>query len=159
MHNNFSHQVKEVLSFSREEALRLGSDCIGTEHLLLGMIKEDHNAAVTILKSLHVELVELKKEVEKSIEAEKEEPDNNPRKAGLFKFFSKPRRGLPLNKQAEKAIRESVLQAKDTKSPTVETEHLMLSILKNPEDIGTKILSRYDVDYNKAAFRLRQGHL
>lgn len=63
MDNNFSTQVKEIISFSREEALRLGNDFIGTEHLLLGLIREGENMAVKILKNLNVDLYELRKEV------------------------------------------------------------------------------------------------
>ena len=59
MDNNFSAQVKEIISFSREEALRLGNDFIGTEHLLLGLIREGDNTAVRILKSFNVDLYEL----------------------------------------------------------------------------------------------------
>ncbi|HWK03312.1 MAG TPA: Clp protease N-terminal domain-containing protein [Puia sp.] len=136
MNNNFSRQVKETISLSLEEAVRLGSDCIGTQHLLLGLIKEDHNAAVAILKNLQVALPELKKEIESSIESEKEGRRGNNRR-------------MPLNEQAEKAIMGSVLQAKDAKSATVEPEHLMLSILKSTEDRGTKILNQYGVDYDK----------
>jgi len=159
MNNNFSRQIKEVISLSREEAVRLGSDHIGTGHLLLGLIKEDHNTAVTILKGFDIELEGLKKEVEECIEAAKEGPhNNNVRIPGIFKFFSTTNRALPLDKQAEKVIRESVIEAKDTKSRTVEPEHLMLSILKNAEDMGAMIRSRYNVDYNKAILQLRQGH-
>ena len=67
MDNNFSAQVKEIISFSREEALRLGNDFIGTEHLLLGLIREGDNTAVRILKSFNVDLYELRKEVELAI--------------------------------------------------------------------------------------------
>ena len=67
MDNNFSAQVKEIISFSREEALRLGNDFIGTEHLLLGMIREGENTAVRILKSFNVGLYELRKEIELAV--------------------------------------------------------------------------------------------
>ena len=67
MDNNFSAQVKEIISFSREEALRLGNDFIGTEHLLLGLIREGDNTAVRILKSFNVDLYELRKEVEMAV--------------------------------------------------------------------------------------------
>src|SRR5437764_11585687 len=67
MDNNFSSQVKEIISFSREEALRLGNDFIGTEHLLLGLIREGDNTAVKILKSFNVDLYELRKEVELAV--------------------------------------------------------------------------------------------
>jgi len=64
MDNNFSAQVKEIISYSREEALRLGNDFIGTEHLLLGLIRDGENTAIKILKQLNVDLYELRKEVE-----------------------------------------------------------------------------------------------
>ena len=135
MDNNFSTQVKEIISFSREEALRLGNDFIGTEHLLLGLIREGENMAVKILKNLNVDLYELRKEVELAV---KDKTGKN-----IANINS-----LPLTKQAEKVIRVTVLEAKALKSPTVETEHLMLSILKNKENIATQILNQFDVDYD-----------
>jgi ATP-dependent Clp protease ATP-binding subunit ClpC len=135
MDNNFSSQVKEIISFSREEALRLGNDFIGTEHLLLGLIREGDNTAVKILKSFSVDLYELRKEIELAV---KDKTGKN-----IANINS-----LPLTKQAEKVIRVTVLEAKALKSPTVETEHLMLSILKNKENIATQILNQFDVDYD-----------
>jgi ATP-dependent Clp protease ATP-binding subunit ClpC len=142
MDNNFSSQVKEIISFSREEALRLGNDFIGTEHLLLGLIREGDNSAVKILKSLNVDLYELRKEIELAV---KDKTGKN-----IANINS-----LPLTKQAEKVIRVTVLEAKALKSPTVETEHLMLSILKNKENIATQILNQFDVDYE--SFRQELG--
>lgn len=135
MDNNFSTQVKEIISFSREEALRLGNDFIGTEHLLLGLIREGDNTAVRILKSFNVDLYELRKEIELAV---KDKTGKN-----IANINS-----LPLTKQAEKVIRVTVLEAKALKSTTVETEHLMLSILKNKENIATQILNQFDVDYD-----------
>jgi len=135
MDNNFSTQVKEIISFSREEALRLGNDFIGTEHLLLGLIREGENTAVRILRNFNVDLYELRKEVELAV---KDKTGKN-----IANINS-----LPLTKQAEKVIRVTVLEAKALKSPTVETEHLMLSILKNKENIATQILNQFDVDYD-----------
>ncbi len=135
MDNNFSAQVKEIISFSREEALRLGNDFIGTEHLLLGLIREGENTAIKILKQLNVDLYELRKEVELAV---KDKTGKN-----IAHINS-----LPLTKQAEKVIRVTVLEAKALKSPLVETEHLMLSILKNKENIATQILGQFDVDYD-----------
>ncbi|MEP6684459.1 MAG: ATP-dependent Clp protease ATP-binding subunit [Parafilimonas sp.] len=135
MDNNFSAQVKEIISYSREEALRLGNDFIGTEHLLLGLIRDGENTAIKILKQLNVDLYELRKEVELAI---RDKTGKN-----IANINS-----LPLTKQAEKVIRVTVLEAKALKSPLVETEHLMLSILKNKENIATQILNQYDVDYD-----------
>ncbi len=135
MDNNFSAQVKEIISYSREEALRLGNDFIGTEHLVLGLIRDGENTAVKILKSLNVDLYELRKEIEVAV---KDKTGKN-----IANINS-----LPLTKQAEKVIRITVLEAKAHKSTTVESEHLMLSILKNKENIATQILNQFDVDYD-----------
>ena len=135
MDNNFSAQVKEIISYSREEALRLGNDFIGTEHLVLGLIRDGENTAIKILKSLNVDLYELRKEIEVAI---KDKTGKN-----IANINS-----LPLTKQAEKVIRITVLEAKAHKSVMVESEHLMLSILKNKENVATQILNQFDVDYD-----------
>jgi ATP-dependent Clp protease ATP-binding subunit ClpC len=135
MDNNFSAQVKEIISYSREEALRLGNDFIGTEHLVLGLIRDGENTAIKILKSLNVDLYELRKEIEVAV---KDKTGKN-----IANINS-----LPLTKQAEKVIRITVLEAKAHKSTMVESEHLMLSILKNKENIATQILNQFDVDYD-----------
>jgi ATP-dependent Clp protease ATP-binding subunit ClpC len=142
MDNNFSAQVKEIISYSREEALRLGNDFIGTEHLLLGLIRDEENTAIKVLKQLNVDLYELRKEIELAV---KDKTGKN-----IANINS-----LPLTKQAEKVIRVTVLEAKALKSPLVETEHLMLSILKNKENIATQILGQFDIDYD--LFRTELG--
>ncbi len=136
MDQNFSPKVKEIISYSREEALRLGNDFIGTEHLLLGLIREGEGLAVRVLQSMQVDLFDLRKEVEAAIKDKNNKPIANIN-------------SLPLTKQAEKVIRITVLEAKALKSSTVETEHLMLSILKNKENVATQILHQYDVDYDR----------
>lgn len=113
----------------------MGNDFIGTEHLLLGIIREGEGTAVKILQALNVDLYELRKEVELAI---KDKTGKN-----IANINS-----LPLTRQAEKVIRVTVLEAKALKSPTVETEHLMLSILKNKENVCTQILQQFDVDYD-----------
>lgn len=135
MDNNFSAQVKEIISFSREEALRLGNNFIGTEHLLLGLIRDGENLAIQVLKRLHVNLFELRQEVERAVK------DRSGKSVANVN-------SLPLTKQAEKVIRVTVLEAKAMKSPVVETEHLLMSILKNKENIATQILNQFDVDYD-----------
>src|SRR5450631_1396537 len=135
MDNNFSAQVKEIISYSREEALRLGNDFIGTEHLVLGLIRDGENAAIKILKSLNVDLYELRKEIELAV---KDKTGKN-----IANINS-----LPLTKQAEKVIRITVLEAKANKITIVKSEHLILSILKNKENIATQILNQFDIDYD-----------
>lgn len=106
--------MKEIISFSRDEAERLGNDYIGTEHLLLGLIREGGNTGVRILKSFNVDIKEMQHEIELSVKSNK----------GYQK-------ALPLNVSAEQTINGAVSEAKTLKSKKVEPEHLILSILNN----------------------------
>ena len=135
MEAKFSPKVKEVISYSREEALRLGHDFIGIEHLLLGLIREGEGLAIKTLKSLSVDAVMLRKIVEDSIKDKVSKTVYNPN-------------SLPLTKQAEKVLKITVLEAKVMKSDVIGTEHLMLSILKNKDNIVTQMLTQQDVDYD-----------
>ena len=103
MDNNFSAQVKEIISYSREEALRLGNDFIGTEHLVLGLIRDGENTAIKILKALNVDLYELRKEIELAV---KDKTGKN-----IANINS-----LPLTKQAEKVIGSLYWRLKQTKA-------------------------------------------
>lgn len=134
MDSNFSPKVKEIISYSREEALRLGNDFIGTEHLLLGIIREGQSIAIRILESLNINLFDLRNEVEQVIKDKASKATGN-------------LNSLPLTRQAEKVIRITVLESKSLKSPTIESEHLMLSILKSSESPAAQILKNYDVSY------------
>lgn len=147
MDANFSPKVKEIISFSREEALRLGNDFIGTEHLLLGLLREGESLAVRVLQNMNVDIYNLRHEVENVIR----EKSNKP----LDTMGS-----LPLTKQAEKVIRITVLEARALKSPSVETQHLMLSILKNKENPAASILQQMDVSYEnfKEELNILQGN-
>ena len=134
MENSFSQQVKEIISFSREEAIRLGNDFIGIEHLLLGLIRDGDNIPIKILNSLNVPIQQLKIDIETSIK-------NN------LQISPTNANSLPLTKQAEKVIRITVLEAKTFKSTIVEPEHLMLSLLKIKENAVTIILNQNNVNY------------
>jgi ATP-dependent Clp protease ATP-binding subunit ClpC len=134
MEAKFSPKVKEVISYSREEALRLGHDYIGIQHLLLGLIREGEGLAIKVLKSLDVDIIMLRKSVEDAI---KDKVSKHAYNVG----------SLPLTKQAEKVLKITVLEAKVLKSELIGTEHLMLSILKNKDNIATQLLNQFDVDY------------
>src|SRR5256714_12268617 len=133
MEAKFSPRVKDVITYSREEALRLGHDYIGTEHLLLGIIREGEGMAIKILKSLGLNMMELRKSIETSIKG------NSANAATLT--------NIPLTKQAEKALKITYLEAKLFKSDLIGTEHLLLAILKDEDNIATQILSQYGVTY------------
>jgi ATP-dependent Clp protease ATP-binding subunit ClpC len=135
MDSQFSVKVKEIISFSREEALRLGNDFIGTEHLLLGMIRDGQGLGIKVLQNLKVDMVDLRRELEKVI-----------KNKGVNKNVQSIN-SLPLTKQAEKVIRITVLEAKALKSFLAESEHLVLSILKSKENVACQILNQFNVDY------------
>ena len=136
MDAKFSPRVREVITFSREEALRLEHNYIGVEHLLLGIIKEGEGTAIQILEGLNCEVGKLRELVENSI-----------RPAG-GKQIGKG--NLPLVKQAEKILKITYLEAKIFKSPVIGTEHLLLSILKDEDNVATKSLNAFNIDYDVA---------
>lgn len=141
MEAKFSQRVKDVLSFSREEALRLGHSYIGPEHLLLGTIREGTGVAVNILKGLGVNLSDLRKELEISIAT--------PGKKSTFKL-----QNVQLVKQAERAIKFTHLEARELKSTVIGTEHLLLAILKDNDSIATKSLHKFNIDYEAVKDKL-----
>ncbi len=134
MEAKFSNRVKEVISLSREEVLRLGHDYIGTEHLLLGMIREGEGVAVAVLKKLGVTMEELRTAVEKATK-------------GTATSNVKNLANIPLTRQSEKVLKITYLEAKIFKSQLIGTEHLLLSILRDEDNIATQILDKFDVNY------------
>ncbi len=134
MEAKFSKSVNNVFTYSREEALRLNHDTLGIEHLVLGIVRENTGMALKVLKSLDVDPVILRKNIEYGI---KDRPIDS-------KVYDS---SLPLTKQAEKILKITVLEAKVDQSEFVNTEHLMLAILKNPNNIATQVLDKFDVDY------------
>ncbi len=144
MEANFSPRVKDVITYSREEALRLGHDYIGIEHLLLGIIREGEGMAIRILKSLNVNLISLRKFIEQS--------------AKLGSGNSNQLTNIPLVKQAEKVLKITYLEAKLFKSNMIGTEHLLLSILKDEDNIATKALQKFNIDYNAVKDELEMIH-
>ena len=135
MEAKFSNRVKEVISLSREEALRLGHDYIGTEHLLLGMIREGEGVAVSILKKLGVPMDELRSSVERAVK-------------GTANHNVKNMANIPLTRQSEKVLKITYLEAKIFKSQLIGTEHLLLSILRDEDNIATQILNKFEINYD-----------
>ncbi|MDG1348066.1 MAG: ATP-dependent Clp protease ATP-binding subunit [Crocinitomicaceae bacterium] len=137
MEAKFSPRVKDVISFSREEALRLGNDYIGVEHLLLGMIREGDGKAIRILLEFNLDLNQIRTEVEGTLT-----------KSASIKNANLT--NIPLVKQAEKVLKITYLEAKLFKSPMIGTEHLLLSILKEPDSVACRILNKYGVIHENA---------
>jgi len=134
MEGNFSNRVQDVIRLSREEALRLGHDYIGTEHLLLGLIREGEGIGAKILKNLKVDLFKLKQKIE----------ENTHPKVPATQMGN-----VPLTKQAEKVLKITYLEAKICKSTIIGTEHLLLSIMKGEDNIASQILEQFGVTYDQ----------
>jgi ATP-dependent Clp protease ATP-binding subunit ClpC len=133
MEAKFSPRVKDVISYSREEALRLGHDYIGTEHLLLGLIREGDGVAIKVIKSFGIDTQRLRKSVEDSVRST----------SGTNVNLG----NIPLTKQAEKVLKITYLEAKIFKSEVIGTEHLLLSILRDEDNIASQILNQFNVNY------------
>jgi len=137
MDDNFSPKVKDVIAYSKEEALRLGHDFIGTEHLMLGLLRKANGEAIDVLNALDVDLVSLRKKIE----------GLSP--ASTDAFSGNDKKSLHLTKQAEKALKTTFLEAKLFKSKSVSTAHLLLCVLRNENDPTTKLLQKFKIDYNE----------
>lgn len=132
MDSNFSNRVQDVIRLSREEAIRLGHDYIGTEHLLLGIIREGEGIAIKIFKNLGVDAPKIKKAVEDTV-----------RQSGGSLTVG----NIPLTKQAEKVLKITYLEAKLFKSDVIGTEHLLLSILREDDNLAAQILHQFNINY------------
>ncbi|TAI48337.1 ATP-dependent Clp protease ATP-binding subunit [Flagellimonas allohymeniacidonis] len=137
MDDNFSPRVKDVIAYSKEEALRLGHDFIGTEHLMLGLLRDGNGKAINILDALDVDLDHLRRKVEILSPA-------NPNTGTT----QKDKKNLHLTRQAERALKTTFLEAKLFQSSSINTAHLLLCILRNENDPTTKLLHKLKVDYD-----------
>lgn len=144
MDAKFSQRIKDVLSYSKEEAVRLGNAYIGTEHLLLGILREGEGIAITVLENLNIDLNRLKKSIEFRIRSEENlkitDTDN-----------------IPLFKTAERALKLVYLEAKSFNSATISTGHLLLSILKDENSVVTQILQEQRIDYQSVRTELENS--
>ncbi len=145
MDDNFSPRVKDVIAYSKEEALRLGHDFIGTEHLMLGLLRDGNGKAINILNALDIDLNHLRRKVEILSPA-------NPNIA----IATNQKKNLHLTRQAERALKTTFLEAKLFQSTSINTAHLLLCILRNENDPTTKLLNKLKVDYDnvKEQFKL-----
>ena len=137
MDDNFSPRVKDVITFSKEEALRLGHDFIGTEHLVLGIIRNGEGKAIDILNFLGIDLNELRRKVESLNPINF---DNDVKESS--------KKNLHLTRQAERALKTTFLEAKLFQSSLINTAHLLLCILRNENDPTAKIFNNMEVNYN-----------
>ncbi len=142
MEAKFSQRVKDVLSYSREEAIRLGNNYIGLEHLLLGILREGEGLAVQLMKYFGMDLGEVRKMIEKAVA----NPDETLLNAD----------NIPLVRQAERALKITYLEAKMFNSELIGTEHLLLSILRDEDNIITKFFEKSGVDYDTVREELKK---
>ncbi len=134
MDDNFSPKVKDVIAYSKEEALRLGHEFIGTEHLMLGLLRKANGDAYDILSSFEINFTELRRKIELLNPISNIENLSN-------------KKSLHLTKQAEKALKTTFLEAKLYKSDSISTAHLLLCILRNENDPTTQVLHKFDIYY------------
>src|SRR6478735_3472683 len=144
MEAKFSPRVKDVITYSREEALRLGHDYIGIEHLMLGMIRDGEGVGIKLLKNLEINIQDLRKQIEQSLPVSMRKVNNLA--------------NIPLVKQAEKTLKLTYLEAKVFKAPQIGTEHLLMCILKDNDNVVSKGLAKLGVDYNAVKLEL-EGYL
>ena len=137
MDDNFSPRVKDVIAYSKEEALRLGHSFIGTEHLMLGILRDGGGKAIDIFNAIEVNLEELRRKVEIL----------NPAVLNNTELLN-DKKNLHLTRQAERALKTTFLEAKLFQSELINTVHLLLCILRNENDPTTKLLTKLNVDYD-----------
>ncbi|WP_166335988.1 ATP-dependent Clp protease ATP-binding subunit [Sphingobacterium chungjuense] len=143
MEAKFSPRVKDVISYSREEALRLRHDYIGTEHLLLGLIREGDGVAIHVLKNIGLDMAAVRESIEDAVKGSS--------------MSRTPISSVPLTKQAEKVLKVTYLEAKIFKSDIIGTEHLLLAILRDEDNIASQILNKHQVTYEQFKNELAQN--
>ncbi len=132
MDANFSDKLRDVISYTREEAIRLGQEYIGPEHMILGMIRDGEGLAITLIQHFGVDLLQLKKSIENAVK-------------GSFNVVNVT--NIPFTRQADKVLKYARLEAKGFNSPDIEPEHLLLGILKEENNVAAQILSRSNINY------------
>jgi len=137
MEDKFSTKVKEVISYGKEEAIRLGHEFIGTEHLMLGILRDGDSKAIEILNNFRVDSDKLKNILEAL----------NPM---VSNYELDNKQTIKLTASAEKALKATYLEIKLFRSHSINTGHLLLSILRNDNDPTTKILNKQKIQYESA---------
>lgn len=136
MNNQFSKRVSDIIVYSKEEANRLRSRYIGPEHLLLGMLRDGEGKAIEILSKLNTDLSALKQEIEDQLKAEADD-------------MLLPDAEVSLSNDAAKILKVCILEARGMKSNIADTEHVLLAILREKNNMAASVLESNDVDYNK----------
>ena len=138
MNDNFSPRVKNVVNSGKLEAIRLKHSAVGTEHLLLGLLKETEGSAFDILTALHADFSVLKRKTESLANSVNSYSDT---------AATQMEKSIPLTLQADKAMKATVLEQKSFKNSQINTAHLLLCILRNQSDPTTKLLNLEKINY------------
>ena len=140
MNEMFTEAARKAIEYARDEAARLKHDYIGTEHLLLGLIRLGEGKAVDVINNLGMELTDLKNSIEEVVQ-----PSGGTMTMGQ----------LPLTARAKKTLEISGQEARALKSKDIDTEHILLALLKDEEGVAAQVLSTYDIDYKEAYEELK----
>ena len=140
MNEMFTESARKAIEYARDEASRLRHDYIGTEHLLLGLIRLGEGRAVEIIANLGLELEDLKASIEEVVQ-----PSGGTMTVGQ----------LPLTARAKKTLEVSGQEARALKSKDIDTEHILLALLKDEEGVAAQVLSTYEIDYKEAYEELK----
>ncbi len=140
MNEMFTEKARRAIEYARDEAARLKHDYIGTEHLLLGLVRLNEGKSIDILQNIGIELGELKKSVEDIVQ-----PSGGTMQMGQ----------LPLTARAKKTLEISGNEARALRSKDIDTEHILLALLKDEEGVAAQVLSMYDIDYKEVYEELR----
>src|SRR5512133_175134 len=146
MDAKFSQRIKDVLSFSKEEAIRLGNSEIAPEHMLLGILREGEGVAIDILVSLGANLYQLKKDIEAIVSP-----------TGPIKVTDSD--NVPLLKASERILKLVYLEAKSLKKSTIDTGHLLLAIIKDENTSVARVMFDHNIDYEKVRKELLHEHM
>ncbi len=140
MNETFSELARKAIEYARDEAARLRHDYIGTEHLLLGIVRLGEGRACEIIANLGLDLADLKSSVEDVVQ-----PSGGTMTMGQ----------LPLTARAKKTLEVSGHEARALKSKEIDTEHILLALLKDEEGVASQVLSMYDIDYKEVYEELK----
>lgn len=132
MNNMFTDRVKKVLQYAREESVRLGDDYIGTEHLLLGLVKEGQGVAVAVLANMGIQLDALKKSIEDAVQTS----------SGGMMLTE-----VPFTPMAKQVLEIAAQEAREMNNNYIGTEHLLMALTKNKNGIAAQILNVFGTDY------------
>ena len=136
MNNQFSQRVSDIIVYSKEEANRLRSRYIGPEHLLLGILRDGEGKAIEILSKLNTNLAAIKQQIEAQLKAEADE-------------MLLPDAEVPLSNDAAKILKMCILEARGMKSNIADTEHVLLAILREKNNMAASVLEANDINYVK----------